>query len=110
MLSYASRSRRQSVQPESRAGENHAFAHDDDRDSARRTAEALAARVGGTVLEHASESSDLLVVGSRAGDPAGRVVMSAPAQKLIREARAPVVALPYASALGVGGAASARAA
>lgn len=87
-----------------------AFAHDDEHGSARRTAEALAARAGGTVHEDASERSDLLVVGSRAGGPAARVVTSAPADRVIRASRAPVVVLPYETALGVGGAASAAAA
>jgi nucleotide-binding universal stress UspA family protein len=86
-----------------------AFAHDEDG-SARHTAEALAARGAGSVAEDADAQSDLIVVGSQAGAPSGRVKTSASTDRLIRAARVPVIVLARDRAVGVGGAASVQAA
>jgi nucleotide-binding universal stress UspA family protein len=87
-----------------------AVAHDDEQASARRTAEALAKLTGGAVHDledraspggEAAEAAraDLIVVGSRAGAPVGKVRTSAAAERLIQAARAPVIVLPRGVAL-----------
>ena len=85
------------------------YAYDEDG-SARRTAEALAARGAVSVSEHADAESDLIVVGSHVGAPSGQLKTSASSDRLIRAARVPVVVLARDRVLGVGGAASVRAA
>ena len=87
-----------------------AVAHDDPERSARRSADALAARAKGTVSEDASEHADLLIVGSSGHASAGRVQTSASADRLIRASRVPVVVLAREHALGDADARGAQAA
>lgn len=60
----------------------------------RETAEALAARLGAEVADHATAEADLIVVGSKPGTVTGRVTISAAADYLIELARCPVLVLP----------------
>ncbi|HEX7626094.1 MAG TPA: universal stress protein [Gaiellaceae bacterium] len=58
------------------------------------TAEALAAKLGGTVAPRATAQADLLIVGSKPGTVTGRVTISAAAEYLIELASCPVIVLP----------------
>jgi nucleotide-binding universal stress UspA family protein len=80
-----------------------AIAEDDSHGSARRTAEALAAKTGGSAVEQ-SEGAQLLVVGSRSDAPAGRVMTNAASDQLVQAANAPVIVVAQGSALSAGGA------
>jgi nucleotide-binding universal stress UspA family protein len=67
--------------------------------SAHETAASLAARLGATVVEQARADVDLLVIGSQAGAPAGRVALSGAARYALETARCSVLVLPRAKAL-----------
>jgi nucleotide-binding universal stress UspA family protein len=67
--------------------------------SAHKTAASLAARLGATVVEHAQADVDLLVIGSQAGAPEGRVALSGAARYALETARCSVLVLPRAKAL-----------
>jgi nucleotide-binding universal stress UspA family protein len=81
------------------------YAQDDAHGSARRTAKALAAHAAGTAREDAEAEGDVLVLGSSAGAPSGRVKTSATSDRLIQAARVPVIVLPEGATVAVGGAA-----
>ena len=61
---------------------------------AQETAEALAARLGATLVERTSSDFDLVVVGSTPGTVTGRVRISSAAEYLIELSRCPVVVVP----------------
>jgi nucleotide-binding universal stress UspA family protein len=67
--------------------------------SAHETAASLAARLGATVVEQARADVDLLVIGSQAGAPTGRVALSGAARYALETARCAVLVLPHAKAL-----------
>ena len=67
---------------------------EDDDPSVLETAKAIAARFGAAVAPRATADVDLIVVGSKAGTPAGRVRISAAAEYLVELARCPVIVLP----------------
>lgn len=62
-------------------------------DVARETASALAAKLGATVRESRAEPVDLIVVGSRPGAPAGRVVIGGDVRNELNSARSSVLVL-----------------
>jgi hypothetical protein len=63
-------------------------------DDARATAAALAAKLGADVVEATSGPVDLIVVGSVAGAPKGRVVVGGDVRSELNSARSSVVVLP----------------
>jgi nucleotide-binding universal stress UspA family protein len=71
---------------------------------AQETAEALAGRLGATVVGSPSRDADLLVVGSKAGTVTGRVTISAAAEYVIELASCPVLVLPRGVAVRFDGA------
>jgi nucleotide-binding universal stress UspA family protein len=58
------------------------------------TAEALVSALGSRLAERATESVDLVVVGSKPGTVTGRVTISAAAEYLIELSRCPVIIIP----------------
>ena len=66
-------------------------------DDARATAAALAARLGGAVVDASSGSVDLIVVGSQAGAPKGHVVVAGEVRNELNSARSSVLVLPAES-------------
>src|SRR5581483_2371160 len=72
-----------------------AVAAQDGDDAPRQTAESLAAAVGGSVVPAAGEGPfDLIVVGSQASAPAGRLALSGASRALLDTAHGSVLALP----------------
>jgi nucleotide-binding universal stress UspA family protein len=67
---------------------------EDDDDAAVETARSLASALGATVTDPDDGTVDLLVVGSRAGTPNGRVELSATAGYAIDTAASPVLVVP----------------
>ena len=67
--------------------------------SAHETATSLAERLGAIVVEQASADVDLLIIGSQAGAPAGRVALSGAARYALETARCAVLVLPRTKAL-----------
>jgi nucleotide-binding universal stress UspA family protein len=67
---------------------------EDGDDAAVETARLLADALDATVSEHGDAHADLLVVGSRAGTPDGRVELSASAGYAIDTAASPVLVVP----------------
>lgn len=65
---------------------------------ARRTAEALAARLGATVAGAANGSFDLTVVGSQDGGTDGRIALSGATRSALDSARGSVLVLPTGTA------------
>lgn len=63
-------------------------------DDARATAAALAAKLGVSVVDANSGSVDLIVVGSQAGAPKGRVVVAGAVRNELNSARSSVLVLP----------------
>jgi hypothetical protein len=63
-------------------------------DDARATAASLAARLGAAVVDANSGSVDLIVVGSQAGAPKGRVVVAGEVRNELNSARSSVLVLP----------------
>jgi nucleotide-binding universal stress UspA family protein len=63
-------------------------------DDARATAASLAAKLGATVVDASSGPVDLIVVGSQAGAPAGRVVVAGEVRNELNSARSSVLILP----------------
>jgi nucleotide-binding universal stress UspA family protein len=63
-------------------------------DDARATAAALAAKLGATVVDANAGSIDLIVVGSQAGAPKGRVVVAGEVRNELNSARSSVLVLP----------------
>jgi nucleotide-binding universal stress UspA family protein len=63
-------------------------------DDARATAAALAAALGAEVVDANSGSVDLIVVGSQAGAPKGRVVVAGAVRNELNSARSSVLVLP----------------
>jgi nucleotide-binding universal stress UspA family protein len=59
--------------------------------SAQETARSLAERLGARILERATQSPDLLVIGSRTGTPSGHVGLSGAALYLLETVRCPVL-------------------
>jgi nucleotide-binding universal stress UspA family protein len=66
---------------------------------ARRTAESLAAALGGEVRPVVGEQTDLLVIDSRPEAEEGRIAISSSAEHLIEIATCPVLVLPRGRAL-----------
>jgi hypothetical protein len=62
-------------------------------DVARKTASALAAKLGATLREARSEPVDLIVVGSQPGAPAGHVVIGGDVRNELNRARSSVLVL-----------------
>lgn len=63
-------------------------------DDARATAAALAAKLGATIIDANTGPVDLIVVGSQAGAPKGRVVVAGEVRNELNSARSSVLALP----------------
>jgi nucleotide-binding universal stress UspA family protein len=63
-------------------------------DVARQTANSLAARLGATVVDSATQSVDLIVVGSQPDAPAGHVVIGGDVRTELDNARSSVLVLP----------------
>jgi nucleotide-binding universal stress UspA family protein len=63
-------------------------------DVARETANTLAAKLGATVAESASEPVDLIVVGSQPNAPQGRIVLGGDVRSELSRARSSVLVLP----------------
>jgi len=63
-------------------------------ESAKQTAETLAHRLGATVRAAEAADADLIVVGSRPGAPAGRVVLSGSARTMLDASRGSVLVVP----------------
>ena len=63
-------------------------------DDARATAGALAAVIGAEVVDANSDGIDLIVVGSREGAPAGRVLVEGEVRNELNSARSSVLVLP----------------
>jgi nucleotide-binding universal stress UspA family protein len=82
--------------------EKVAYVGDEGDPGARETAESLAGVFGAEVVARANGDSGLVVVGSRAGTPAGRIDLSAAAQYLIETLRCPVLVLPRGVAVRFG--------
>jgi len=66
--------------------------------SARRTAEALAARLGASVAGASNGSVDLTVVGSQGGSADGRIALSGVTRSALDSARGSVLVLPTGTA------------
>jgi nucleotide-binding universal stress UspA family protein len=62
--------------------------------AARETAEALAARLGVSVLTADGAAADLIVVGSQPGAPAGRIALSGSARSMLDASRGSVLVVP----------------
>jgi hypothetical protein len=69
-------------------------------DDARATAAALAASLGAEVVDANAGSVDLIVVGSHAGAPKGRVVVAGEVRNELNSARSSVLVLPAETRLG----------
>jgi nucleotide-binding universal stress UspA family protein len=67
---------------------------DEGDDSARATADSLAAALGATVTEFKGSPVDLLVVGSRPESPQGKVTLSASSDYAVEAATYPVLVVP----------------
>lgn len=63
-------------------------------DDARATAASLAAKLGATVVDANEDAIDLIVVGSKAGATAGRVVVAGDVRNELNSARSSVLVLP----------------
>ena len=63
-------------------------------DAAQQTARTLAARLGIEVVRAAAASVDLIVVGSQAGAPGGRVALSGSARSMLDASRGSVLVVP----------------
>lgn len=63
-------------------------------DDARATAAALAAKLGAEVVDANAGSVDLIVVGSQAGAPKGRIVVAGDVRNELNSARSSVLVLP----------------
>ena len=63
-------------------------------ESAKQTAEALAQKLGATVLAAEAADADLIVVGSQPGAPAGRVVLSGSARTMLDASLGSVLVVP----------------
>jgi len=82
-----------------------AYASDDERGSARTSAEALAAAAGAKVAEGADQGAELLLVGSRPGGPQGQVTTAASSERIVQASTSPVLVLAYGEPLHLAGAA-----
>ena len=63
-------------------------------DDARATAASLAAKLGASVVDAHADSIDLIVIGSVAGAPPGRVVVAGEVRTELNSARSSVLVLP----------------
>jgi nucleotide-binding universal stress UspA family protein len=70
-----------------------------DDDSAELTARSIAERGHGTVVRTQDGGADLIVLGSKAGAQAGRVLSSGSAEYLIETTTAPVIVVPRGRAI-----------
>jgi nucleotide-binding universal stress UspA family protein len=66
-------------------------------DAAEDTAQTLAGALGAKIGDPDAEAVDLLVIGSRAGAPEGRLELSATAEYVIETSTSPVLAVPRAA-------------
>jgi nucleotide-binding universal stress UspA family protein len=71
----------------------------DDEGAAQRTAEALAQRTGATIVGHGDASVDVIVVGSQAGGPNGRIALGGATRSMLNAARASVLVVPHGGSL-----------
>jgi nucleotide-binding universal stress UspA family protein len=69
--------------------------------AAQATADALAARLGGRVVDSDAPAADLIVVGSQPGAPAGRVALSGSVRTMLDASRGSVLVVPSGKPLGV---------
>jgi nucleotide-binding universal stress UspA family protein len=72
---------------------------DEGDEAAGETARSLAAALGASVVEHDGGHVDLLVVGSRAESPVGKVTLSAASDYAVETANQPVLVVPRGTAL-----------
>jgi nucleotide-binding universal stress UspA family protein len=71
-----------------------------DRDaSAMATAEALAAKLGASILPSDAESADLIVVGSQPGGPLGRVSLSGATRTILNTVLGSVIVVPHGTSV-----------
>jgi nucleotide-binding universal stress UspA family protein len=63
-------------------------------EAAKETAEALAARLGVSVVTADGAAADLIVVGSQPGAPAGRIALSGSARSMLDASRGSVLVVP----------------
>ena len=81
---------------------------DEGDESARETANSLAAALGASVGEHGGGPVDLLVVGSRPESPQGKVTLSAASDYAVEAATYPVLVTPRGVALSFAAASGSR--
>jgi nucleotide-binding universal stress UspA family protein len=70
-------------------------------DAAQQTADALVAKLGASVVTGAAPAADLIVVGSQAGAPAGRVALSGSARTMLDASRGSVLVVPSGKPLQI---------
>ena len=70
-------------------------------DDSRTTASTLAGRLGANVVESSSGPVDLIVVGSVAGAPAGRIAIGGDVRSELNSARSSVIVLPADSPIAL---------
>jgi nucleotide-binding universal stress UspA family protein len=68
-------------------------------DAAQRTAEALAAKLGASILAADAQAADLIVVGSQPGTPAGRIALAGSARTTLDASRGSVIVVPVGKPL-----------
>jgi len=72
-----------------------AIAGPDGDSAATQTAEALASRLGATIVPTNAKQVDLLVVGSQPGSPGGRIALSGATRSLLNSAHGSVLVVPH---------------
>ena len=70
-------------------------------DAAQQTADALAANLGAAIAAAGSMVADLIVVGSQAGTPAGRVALGGAARTMLDASRGSALVVPAATPLAL---------
>ena len=63
-------------------------------DAAQQTADALAAKLGARIVTAEVPDADLIVTGSQAGAPAGRIALAGPARSMLDASRGSVLVVP----------------
>lgn len=71
--------------------------------AAEETARALAAALGAELVSAGTSHVGLVVVGSQASAPPGRVALAGPSRRLLQAARSPVLIVPRGSPVKLGG-------
>jgi nucleotide-binding universal stress UspA family protein len=74
-------------------------ASSDGDDAAQRTAQALAQRLGATLVANGAEPADIVVVASQSGGPNRRITLGGSTRSMLNSARSSVIVLPRGAAL-----------